>query len=52
MAWLRRYVNGGDNEALKTWAAKTLPDLKHHLQMAHRHAPLNLRDPRSVVSRR
>jgi putative membrane protein len=29
-----RYANGGDNEKLKTWAAKTLPDLKHHLQMA------------------
>jgi putative membrane protein len=29
-----RYANGGDNEQLKAWAAKTLPDLKHHLQMA------------------
>lgn len=29
-----RYANGGDNEKLKAWAAKTLPDLKHHLEMA------------------
>jgi putative membrane protein len=29
-----RYANGGDNDKLKAWAAKTLPDLKHHLRMA------------------
>jgi putative membrane protein len=28
-----RYAKGGDNEKLKSWAAKTLPDLKHHLDM-------------------
>lgn len=30
----RRYARGGDNPALKDWAAKTLPTLEHHLQMA------------------
>lgn len=29
-----RYAEGGDNAALKAWAAKTLPELKHHLDMA------------------
>lgn len=29
-----RYAKGGDNAALKDWAGKTLPALKHHLQMA------------------
>jgi putative membrane protein len=29
-----RYANGGDNSELKNWAAKTLPALKHHLEMA------------------
>lgn len=29
-----RYAAGGDNPALKTWAAKTLPALKSHLEMA------------------
>jgi putative membrane protein len=29
-----RYANGGDNSELKNWAAKTLPTLKHHLEMA------------------
>jgi putative membrane protein len=29
-----RYSKGGDNEKLKGWAAKTLPALKHHLEMA------------------
>lgn len=29
-----RYAEGGDNPELKAWAAKTLPDLKHHLEMA------------------
>ena len=29
-----RYANGGDNAALKGWAGKTLPALKHHLEMA------------------
>jgi putative membrane protein len=29
-----RYAKGGDNEKLKGWAAKTLPALKHHLEMA------------------
>lgn len=29
-----RYANGGDNAALKDWAGKTLPALKHHLDMA------------------
>lgn len=30
----RRYAEGGDNAALKSWAAKTLPTLENHLQMA------------------
>jgi putative membrane protein len=29
-----RYAKGGDNADLKDWAGKTLPALKHHLQMA------------------
>jgi putative membrane protein len=29
-----RYATGGDNPDLKNWAGKTLPDLKHHLEMA------------------
>ena len=29
-----RYAKGGDNSALKDWAGKTLPTLKHHLDMA------------------
>jgi len=30
----QRYAKGGDSETLKTWAAKTLPALQHHLDMA------------------
>jgi putative membrane protein len=29
-----RYAKGGDNPKLKDWATKTLPHLKHHLEMA------------------
>lgn len=29
-----RYANGGDDAKLKDWAGKTLPALKHHLDMA------------------
>lgn len=29
-----RYAKGGDNEAVKEWAAKTVPALKSHLSMA------------------
>ena len=29
-----RYAKGGDNAALKDWADKTLPTLRHHLDMA------------------
>lgn len=29
-----RYAQGGDNPELKAWAGKTLPALKHHLEMA------------------
>jgi putative membrane protein len=29
-----RYAKGGDNSDLKDWAGKTLPMLKHHLEMA------------------
>ncbi|MCA1453536.1 DUF4142 domain-containing protein [Bradyrhizobium sp. BRP22] len=29
-----RYANGGDNPKLKEWAGKTLPALRHHLEMA------------------
>jgi putative membrane protein len=29
-----RYAKGGDNADLKNWASKTLPTLKHHLEMA------------------
>ncbi|HVT54873.1 MAG TPA: DUF4142 domain-containing protein [Xanthobacteraceae bacterium] len=30
----QRYAKGGDNAKLKEWAGKTLPTLKHHLDMA------------------
>jgi putative membrane protein len=29
-----RYAKGGDNADLKEWAGKTLPALRHHLEMA------------------
>jgi putative membrane protein len=29
-----RYAKGGDNADLKNWASKTLPALRHHLEMA------------------
>ena len=29
-----RYAENGDNSELKSWAAKTLPALQHHLEMA------------------
>ena len=29
-----RYAKGGDNPELKNWVGKTLPTLKHHLEMA------------------
>lgn len=29
-----RYAKGGDDAKLKDWAGKTLPHLKHHLDMA------------------
>lgn len=29
-----RYAEGGEDAELKAWAGKTLPDLKHHLEMA------------------
>jgi Domain of unknown function (DUF4142) len=28
------YAKGGDDSKLKDWAAKTLPALRHHLEMA------------------
>lgn len=31
-----RYASGGENAKLKDWAGKTLPDLKHHLDMAQK----------------
>ena len=30
----RAYAQNGDNKELKSWAAKTLPHLEHHLAMA------------------
>jgi putative membrane protein len=30
----RNYSQSGDTPQLKQWAAKTLPDLQQHLQMA------------------
>jgi putative membrane protein len=32
----RGYARGGDNAALKKFAAKTLPDIEHHLAMANK----------------
>ena len=34
VALFERYAEEGDNLDLKAWAAKTLPDLQHHLKMA------------------
>lgn len=31
-----RYAGGGENPALKEWAGRTLPALKHHLEMAQK----------------
>jgi hypothetical protein len=31
-----RYAKGGDNADLTNWAGKTLPTLKHHLDMAQK----------------
>lgn len=31
-----RYVKGGENDALKSWASATLPDLRSHLDMAEK----------------
>jgi putative membrane protein len=31
-----RYAKRGDNAALKNWAGKTLPTLRHHLDMAQK----------------
>ena len=39
-----RYAKGGDNAELKDWAGKTLPALRHHLEMAQK-----LDDARSTV---
>lgn len=30
----KRYADEGDNPDLKAWAAKTVPELEHHLKMA------------------
>lgn len=32
----QRYADGGENPELKAWAAKTLPVLQHHLEMAQK----------------
>lgn len=32
----QRYAEGGENAELKDWAGKTLPALKHHLEMAQK----------------
>jgi putative membrane protein len=34
MSLFERHANGGDDSKLKDWAGKTLPALKHHLEMA------------------
>jgi putative membrane protein len=36
VALFEAYGNSGDNEALKSWTAKTLPHLQEHLAMAER----------------
>jgi putative membrane protein len=34
LSLFERYAKGGDNPELKPWATKTLPTLRHHLEMA------------------
>jgi putative membrane protein len=34
VSMFERYANGGDNAELKDWVGKTLPTLRHHLEMA------------------
>jgi putative membrane protein len=36
VALFERYAKGGENADLKAWAGKTLPALKHHLDMAEK----------------
>ena len=36
VALFEAYEKSGDNEALKSWTAKTLPHLQEHLAMAER----------------
>ena len=36
VAMFGQYAKDGDNATLKAWAAKTLPTLKHHLDMAQK----------------
>jgi putative membrane protein len=36
VALFEAYSKGGDNPELKSWASKTLPDLKEHLAMAEK----------------
>ena len=36
VALFEAYAKSGDNEALKSWAAKTLPHLQEHLAMAEK----------------
>ena len=45
-----RYAKGGDNADLKNWAGKTLPTLKHHLEMAQN--PQQIRTPTRKQSSR
>ena len=36
VALFEAYAKSGDNPALKSWAAKTLPHLQEHLAMAEK----------------
>ena len=40
-----RYIKGGDNPKLKDWADKTLPALRHHLELAAALAAAKFRAP-------
>jgi putative membrane protein len=46
-----RYASGGENPKLKEWAGKTLPPLKHHLEMAGSRQQSEINDGPTVLKK-